>query len=97
MMAVSWAECHGVALGIVCSRGLSECRKEGVAASGRANMRGLYVLYLGGLQEARQAADGQFVVSTVRTAAVGPSCVIGRGSYRIHGAYAQEGARADVS
>lgn len=45
------------------SRGLSECRKEGVAASGRANMRGLYVLYLGGLQEARQVADGQFVVS----------------------------------
>lgn len=79
------------------SRGLSECRKEGVAASGRANMRGLYVLYLGGLQEARQAADGQFVVSTVRTAAVGPSCVIGRGSYRIHGAYAQQGARADKS
>jgi hypothetical protein len=69
------------------SRGLSGSRKEGVAASGRANMRGLYVLYLGGLQEARQVADGQFVVPYSRGGAA--SDVIGRGSYRIHGAYAR--------
>jgi hypothetical protein len=83
------------------SRGLSGCRKEGVAASGRANMRGLYVLYLCGLQEARQVADGQFVVSVQprwgRLLFGRALDVIGRGSYRIHGAYAQQGARADMS
>ena len=88
-MAVSSAACHGVALGIVCRVGYQEsgCRKEGVAASGRAKMRGLHVLYLGGLQEARQVADGQFVVPYSRGGAA--SDVIGRGSYRIHGAYAR--------
>lgn len=64
-------------------------------------MRGLHVLYLGGLQEARQVADGQFVVSDSRGGALlrfrpRRRHWIGRGSYRIHGAYAR-GARAAMS